>query len=285
MTNHKTWHRWAVAIVACWLGLGTALAAEPDWENATAQLRMLALPGKAVDSLIAQARQRGLKPSTMLEWRVTLAQAQQAGIPPALLGERIAQGLAKGVPADRISQSLGSLHSNLVWAKQGVEAHVAKAELRTKPAALEQALRQTETALRAGLERGQLEQIFDDTKLTLEQFTALARAAANLRGFGAEPAQVVRALQLAGHAGLTAAEINRLERKLTKDQSAGRALPDLLMEFEQGAKALRDPLLPDRDELRQEIKHDSTQDWRGAPSGGGPTQEIGNPYGGIPMGY
>lgn len=280
MTEHKTWHKWTIAVVACWLSFGAALAAEPDWQDVTTQLRALALPGEAVDALIAQAKARNLSPATLLEWRATLAQAQKAGIPPALLGERIGQGLAKGVPADRIGQALGTLHHNLVWARQVVEAHIAKAELREKPAALEQALRHTEAALRAGLERAQIEQIFDRTQLTLEQSTALVRTAADLRGFGAEPAQVVRVMQSAGRTGLTVSELNRLERKFVQGHTAGRALPDLLTEFEQDMKAMRDS---SRDELRQEMKRDSTQEWRGAPSGGGPMQDMGSPSG--PRGY
>lgn len=280
MTEHKAWHKWTIGVVACWLCFGAALAAEPDWKEAATQLRSLALSGEAVDALIAQAKARNLSPATVLEWRATLAQAQKAGIPPALLGERIGQGLAKGVPADRIGQALGTLHNNLVWARQVIEAHVAKAELREKPAVLEQALRHTEAALRAGLERAQIEQIFDKTQLTLEQSTALVRTAADLRGFGAEPAQVVRVMQSAGRTGLTVAELNRLERKFVQGHTAGRALPDLLTEFEQGMKAMRDS---SRDELRQEMKRDSTQDWRGAPPGSGPTQDMGAPSG--PRGY
>lgn len=283
MTEHKAWHKWTIAVVACWLSFGAAAAAEPDWKEAAAQLRALALPGEAVDTLIAQARQGGTSPATVLEWRATMANAQQAGVPPVLLGERIGQGLAKGVPAERITQALGTLRNNLVWARQMIEAHVAKAELREKPAALEQALRHTDAALRAGLERAQLEQIFDATRLTLEQYTALARTAADLRGFGVGPAQLMRVMQPAGRAGLTAAELDRLERKFVHGRAAGRTLPDLLAEFEQGAKALREPARPDRDELRQEMKRDSTQDWRGAPSGGGPAQDMGAPSG--PRGY
>lgn len=279
MTNHKAWHKWTIVVVACWLSFDAALAAKPDWKEATAQLRALALPAEAVDVLIAQAKTRNLSPGTVLEWRATLAQAQKAGIPPALLGERIGQGLAKGVPVDRIGQALGTLQNNLVWARQEIEAHVAKAELRAKPAALEQALRHTEAALRAGLERAQIEQIFDKTQLTLEQSTALVRTAADMRGFGAEPAQVVRVMQSAGRTGLTVAELNRLERKFVQGHTAGRALPDLLTEFEQGMKAMRDPSRPDRDELRQEMKRDSTQDWRGTPSGGGPMQDMDSPSG------
>ena len=283
MTEHKAWHKWAIVVMACWLGFGSAVAAEPDWKEAAAQLRALALPGEAVDTLIAQARQGGASPATVLEWRATMANAQQAGVPPVLLGERIGQGLAKGVPADRITQALGVLRNNLVWARQVIEAHVAKAELREKPAPLEQALRHTDAALRAGLERAQIEQIFDTTRLTLEQYTALARTAADLRGFGVEPAQMVRVLQPVGRAGLTVAELNRLERKFVQGHATGRTLLDLLTEFEQGMKAMRDSSRPDRDELRQEMKRDSTQDWRGAPSGGSPMQDMGSPGG--PRGY
>lgn len=282
MTKHKTWHKWAIAVATCWLSFGAALAAEPDWKEAATQLRALALSGEAVDALIAQAKARNVSPATVLEWRATMARAQQAGVPPALLGERIGQGLAKGVPADRIGQALGTLQNNLVWARQEIEAHVAKAELRAKPAALEQALRHTDAALRAGLERAQIEQIFDKTQLTLEQSAALVRTAADLRGFGVEPAQVVRAMQSAGRTGLTVAELNRLERKFVQGHTAGRALPDLLTEFEQGMKAARES---SRDELRQDMKRDSTQDWRGAPSGGGPMQDMGSPSGSGGYGY
>lgn len=279
MTRRKTWHKWVIAAVACWLGLSTALATEPDWKVATAQLRTLGLSGEAVDSLIAQARQRSVSPATVLEWRATLAQAQKAGVPPGLMGERIGEGLAKGVPADRITQALGTLQNNLAWARQVVEAHVAKAELRAKPVVLESALRQMDAALRAGLARAQIAQIFDKTQLTLEQCAALARTAADLRGFGVEATQLVRVMQSAGRAGLTAAEIDRLERKFVQGHGAGRALPDLLAEFELSVKELREHSRPGHDELRQEMKHDSTQDGRGAPAGGGSMQDMGGPSG------
>lgn len=280
MTKHRAWPKWVVAGMVCWLGFGAATGAQPNWENVTAQLRGLALPDEAVDILIAQARQRGVHPAAVLEWHAAMVQAKKAGLPPGLMSDRISQGLAKGVPAERITQALDALHNNLVWAKQLIEAHVAKAEVREKPARLEQALQQIDAALRAGLARPQLEQIFDRTKLTLEQCTALARTAADLRGFGAEPVRLARILQSAGRAGLTAAELDRMARKFTRGQSAGRSLPDLLTEFEQGIKVLREHSHPNRDELREEMKRDTTQRWRDTPPAGGSIQDGGTPSGG-----
>ena len=266
-----------LVVIAVALGLGTSALAAPSWDDAVGDLRAAHLPADQVEAIIAQAENRGLPPETLRAWAERMRQSQQAGIPAALMGERLVQGLVKGVPAERIDQALADLQANLAWARQVIDRHAAKAEIRSRPEIVEQAARNLEAALRAGFERAQLEQMLGDDTFTLEQIAGLAGAAGNLRTWGVAPERATRTLAQAGTAGMTAAEIARLERQFAAGIAAGYTPQELMAEFERGVEKfdnahpamgmdLGDMRQDIREDIREDMKHEPMQDFKGPPA-------------------
>lgn len=276
-----------LAVIAAAFSLWTSAIAAPSWDDAAGDLRAARLPAGQVDAIINQAKNRGAPPEAVRAWAERMRQSQQAGVPAALIGERLVQGLVKGVPVARIDQALATLQTNLTWAKQVIDRHAAKAEIRRRPEAVDQAARNLEAALRAGFERAQLEQMLGNSALTLDQIAGLAGAAGNLRSWGVAPERAVRALARAGGAGMTAAELARLERQFAAGVAAGRAPTELMIELERGVEkfdnarpALQSPM--DRGDMRENMKHEPMQDFKGPPAqdmSPGP-QDMPGPQGG-----
>ncbi len=212
----------------------TVFAGPTDWQQAAAGLREARLSAATADAILARARERGVEPARIVAWAEKIRRAQKAGLPAAPMGERIAEGLMKGIPAARIDQALEMLRDNLVWSKRVVDERVPRAEVRARPADVEQALRGMDAALRAGVTRQQLERIVGTSPLTTVQLSALVRVVGNLRSFGVEAESIVRLLGQAGEAGLGAGELDMLEREFTVGAAAGRPLTSLVAEFERG---------------------------------------------------
>ncbi len=267
-------------VLGLWAGI--VAAAEPTWEQAARTLQTAALPAGQADALLAQARARQVPAAQVIAWAGSMDRLNKAGVPATLMAERIQQGLVKGVPAERIDQALTVLQANLLWARQVVERHVAKAEIRGKPAQAEEALRNLEAGLRAGVGRAPLEQILGKNPLTLDQLAALARAAADLRAGGVETGAVVRVLSQAANAGMGGGDLQGLEGRFAAGMAAGRPVPSLFAEFERGVKDFRPRDANMRDNIQREIRREQMQDLRrppmDMPSGGSP---IG-PGGGYP---
>lgn len=276
---------WAVPLVA----------AEPGWEQAATMLRAAALPAGQAEALLGQAEARRLPPAQVAAWAENMTRLHQAGVPAGLMAERILQGLVKGVPAARLDQALAVLQENLLWARQVVDRHVAKAEIRKQPAQLEEACRNLEAALRAGVARARLEQIFGKNPLALEQLATLARAAADLRSFGVETDAVTRVLAQAANAGMGARELAALEGRFAAGMAEGHAASSLFAEFERGVRDFRprgtDTLDKEkfqrelreelqRDRMREEFKGPAGPDIRPGPAGGGPPGGAGGYPGG-----
>lgn len=263
MTTKQTLGRLAAIVVA--VGLWTGAIASPGWDEAAKNLRGT-LPAAQADAIVAQAQARGIPPASVQTWAANMQRAQQAGIPAPLLGERLAQGLAKGVPPARIEQALATMQSNLAWAKQVIDRHAAKAEIRNRPDAVAQAARQLEAALRAGFARDNLAQVFGKDAFTLEQIAGLAGAAGNLRAWGVEPQAAVRALAQAAGTGMTANELARLEREFASGIAAGRGTKDLMAELERGIEKFGAEHPVNREDMREQMKQDSMHDFRGSPA-------------------
>lgn len=262
-TTKQTLSRLAAIIMAG--SLWTGAIASPGWDDAAKNLRGT-LPAAQADAIIAQAQARGIPPASVQTWAASMQSAQQAGIPAPLLGERLAQGLAKGVPPARIEQALATMQSNLAWAKQVIDRHAAKAEIRNRPDAVAQAARQLEAALRAGFARDNLAQVFGKEAFTLEQIASLAGAASNLRAWGVEPQAAVHALARAAGTGMTPNEIGQLEREFSTGIAAGRAPKDLMAELERGIEKIGTDRPVNREDMREHMKQDSMQDFRGSPT-------------------
>ncbi len=245
------------------LWLGVVAAAEPAWGQA-AQVLRAALPASQAEALLAQAKTRQVPAAQVIAWAGHMAQLNRSGVPATLMAERIQQGLTKGVPAARIDQAVAALQANLLWAQQVLDRHVAKAEIRGSPAQVEEAYRNLEASLRAGVERAQVEQIFGKSPLTLEQLAALARAAADLRALGVEAPAVARVLAQAANAGMGAGELQRLESKFAAGVAAGRPAASLFAEFEQGIADFRPRGARDDAprEIREGIRQEQMQDFK-----------------------
>lgn len=280
-TMKKTLGRLAVIVAA--FSLWTSAIAAPNWKDAVDDLRAAHLAAGHVEAIVTQAKNRGVPPEMVRVWAERMKQSQQAGVPAALMGERLVQGLVKGVPVARIDQALANLQANLTWAKQEIDRHAAKAEIRRRPEAVEQAARQLEAALRAGFERAQMEQMLGNTMLTLEQIARLAGVASNLRTWGIKPERAVRALAHAGSAGMTAVELARLEHQFAGGIAVGRAPKDLMIEFERGVEKfiathpVVEGLMERGDGMREDMKHEPMRDFGGSPAQDRPPtqQDIG----------
>ena len=284
----RGWCQVAMVGLVAGLWAGLVAAADPGWEPVANKLRAAQLPAAGVEAVVTHARERGIAPAQVTPWADDMARLNQAGVPASLMAERLVQGLAKGVPVERLGPALEVLRGNLLWARQAVDARAAKAEVRAKPEQAEQALRNLEAALRAGLARAQLDQVFGKQPLTLEQFAALARTAADLRGWGAQPEAVVRALAPAAAAGMGARELDTLERKFAAGVAAGKAAPALLAEFEKGVYDFTTRGVDGREnyqrDIREEMRQEQMRDFKGQSPAGMP-EGMRAPSGGMGGGY
>lgn len=263
------------------------VAGPVSWEQAASGLRQARLSAATADAILARARERGVEPARIIVWAEKIGRAQQAGLPAEPMGERVAEGLTKGIPAARIDQALETLRDNLAWSIRVIDARVPRAEIRAKPTDVERALRGMDAALRAGVTRAQLERIVGASPLTTVQLGTLVRVAGNLRSFGVDAGSVVRLLGRAGEAGLGAGELDVLERKFATGAAAGRPLASLVAEFEQdlGDAILRNAGERGEDrgrDMRDEIRQwDAVPDYRDAQPPMPPTDTMGpGGYGG-----
>lgn len=265
-------------LLGLWMG-SAAMAAEPTWEQSAEKLRAAALPGKQAEGLVAQAKARQVPASQFAAWADSMVRLQEAGVPATLMAERVQQGLVKAVPAPRLDRAVALLQENLLWARQVIDRHVAKSEIRRNPAQLEEACRNIDASLRAGIERAQLEQVFGKNPLALDQLAALARAAADLLSSGVEASAAVPVLSRASAAGMGAKELTALEDRFSAGVAKGRPTQALVAELEQSVKDFqprdadareRQMLQQEmREEMRQEQLRDFRQDTRPELPGGG----------------
>ena len=240
--------------------LFSAARAESTWDDATARLRAVSLPPQQVAVIVEQARARGLAPKNVEPWVDRLERLAQSGIPPAIGGERLAQGLAKGVPLERLDRALAELYDDLGWLNGLLERTTAQAERRDNPRRYELALRAGEAALRAGFDRAAFEHALGTKPLTLQQAIALSQAAGSLRAANIDQGEIVRALERLGPAGINAGEIQRLEARFVAELTAGQSAQVAFEEFKAALRALvgqadaAEKSAAQREELRQEMR-------------------------------
>jgi len=262
MLNHTGLRFTAALVLLLGLWTGSSLAAEPTWEQAAERLRAAALPAKQAEALLAQAQARQVPASHFAAWAESMVRLHEAGVPATLMAERIQQGLVKAMPSARLDRAVAVLQDHLVWARQVVDRRVPKADIRGNPAQLEEACRNIEASLRAGIERAQLEQIFGNRPLALDQLAALARAAADLLSWGVAAGLAVPVLSRASAAGMSAKDLTALEDRFSAGVAEGRPTPALVAEFEQGVKDFqqRDADARERQILQQPIREEMRQD-------------------------
>lgn len=260
--TRKRFMRMGALGLAATLWAMTTAAAVSTWEQASQALQSATLPAPQVEALITQAKAREITAAQIGAWAEHMGRIRQAGVPPTLMAERIQQGLIKGVPATRIDQALTTLQANLIWARQLVDRHIAKAEMRDKPAQIENTFRSIEASLRAGMERAQLEQILGKNPVTLDQLATLARMAADLRVWGVGGGDVVRVLAQAANAGISVGELARLEGKFATGVAAGRPAPSLFVELEREVTNVGPHDTGTRDGLGREMRQEMNQEMR-----------------------
>jgi hypothetical protein len=218
---------------------------------------------------------RRLAPENLQPWAERIGRLAGNGIPPAIAGERLAQGLVKGVAVERLDRALADLDDNLRWLSGLLERTTARAERRDNPARNELALRAGESALRGGLERAQVERMLGPGPLTLEQTVVLSQVAASLLAAGIAPAEVAKALQESAKAGVKVSELRRLEQRFVAALAEGRSPGSAFADFkgslndlmrETGANAAQGEDM--RQQMRQEMGQ-TMRDTHGAGSGGG----------------
>lgn len=158
--------------------------------------------------------------------------AQQAHIPLNLLLERLNQGVLKNVPTARLQQALMSMQTTLVWSSELIASHVAKAEIRTQEAVLENTYRKLETALRSNISKQQIEQIVAKQQLTLAQLSAVMDLAMELQIANAPERALVLICQRSLQQGLTANEIDQISQKLPQLIPESFSEKDFLNGFE-----------------------------------------------------
>jgi hypothetical protein len=258
------------------IALFPAARAASTWDEAAAELRAASLTPEQALVIVEQARAHRLSPNNIHPWAERIGRLAQNGIPPAIAGERLVQGLSKGVAVERLDRAFADLDDNLKWLSGLLERTTARADRRDHPGGNELALRAGEAALRAGFQRAQLERVLGPGPLTLEQAVALSHAAGSLLAANIEPAEVAGALDGAGGAGVGANQIRQLERRFVAALSAGRPPRSAFEEFKTGLKALiaqtgaaagsavqRDPMQQEmREQLQQEMREQLQQEMR-----------------------
>lgn len=259
-------HLTGIACLVSCLAAATLQAAEDAWDNTAKQLQTLGLPAVSVDILVKQAQARGLGPADVAVWQRIMTNAHQQGISVGLIAERIAQGLVKGVPSARLTEAAQSLEKNLVWTKQVLEKHLAPSDGADSPKAREETARNFEAALRAGMERHQMEKMLESNSLTIAQASSLAKLAANLRSWGVEAKEVARISSEAGRANVKVEDIANMEQKFVAGMREGRAAQALLLDMREDMNGLMDRSnnfeSPGQQDLRMNMKQDMDMDMR-----------------------
>lgn len=251
------------------LGLSIAgNASAANWDEAASELRSARVAEAPAVAILRHAQAQRLPPVRVVAWAHLAQRLARRGVPVSIAGDRLLQGLAKGVAADRIDAALGRLEDDLFWALAHVEKLTPRAALRTDSSGLEQALREMEAALRSGLTRAEIEQVLGPGPLTLGQVGALARLAGSLRSAGADAGTIRGLLEGAGTAGLKSDEIERLHRALIAAMAQGapldKAVADLAASL--GA-ATANEVLDRRELLRKEAQEGAREAARSAIRG------------------
>src|SRR5581483_2087519 len=265
-----------VTVALLLLTIGWAACAQTTWDEAASRLRAASLAPEQVTAILERARAHGLDPRVAGPWAARAAGLAQDGIPSAILGERISQGLAKAVPVGRLESALADLDANVRWVNGLLDRITARAERRDNPGQTELALRAGEAALRAGLSRDQLERALGRRPVTLEQAVVFSQTASSLLAAGVSVADVIKALEGPAKAGLSAAEMQRLERRFVAELAGGRTPDEAFEDFrsELGA-TMRDrvngPGSDVREGMRRQLGHemrDTMRETLGGPGGG-----------------
>jgi hypothetical protein len=258
--------RFAAALVL--MGVMSAAHPQSSWDDAAARLRAASLTPEQASAVVERARARGLSPRDTAPWAARAAELGRNGIPPGIMAERLAQGLAKGVPLERIDAALTQMEADLKWLSALLDRITARAERRDSPAQSELALRAGEAALRGGLTRADLARALTPGPLTLEQTITISHAAGSLLAAGVGAAEVVRVLEGAAKAGIGAGRMRNLEQRFVAALADGRSPEAALADFRAGlANSMRDldPGQPGpipRDELQQEMRQQMRQEMR-----------------------
>lgn len=204
----------------------------------------------------------------LLQYGQIFIAAQGDDLPLSLLSERLAQGLLKGVPADRLQNALLVFKENLLWWKATMEKHVAKAELRKNVEARQESYRMMDAFLRSGFEKTEIEQILGQQQVTLMQVSAAIELAMEMASAGAAKQSVIQLCRKSLSAGLTAEELGRISQKLELSMLKETQLDaEFFSQFESSVAAEFDfssgistGLLDDISEMADDVSIDAIQD-------------------------
>lgn len=214
--------------------------------------------------------QRNVPDAVQQHWMQQVQDLHAQGVPTDLVGARLLEGLAKNVPAPLINQALTTLSQDLVWAQKLVRAHRRSPGPGGAVPGSGQALAQLEAALRAGLSRADLEQVYGTTRVPVGRIAAIARLAADVVATPVAPSSVVAPLHEMLAQGFTTERINAVDGHFMAALAAGEPGPAAWARLltSQGP-AERNPLSTD---LRRSLSAPG-----GAPFGGAGAEPMGGP--------
>lgn len=183
--------------------------------------------------IVNQARMRHIAPQAVSEWAQILVKTNQQGLSVEPMVGRMLQGLAKGVPTNRIDTALKSLSNDLAWAKQLLSTRVAASDIRAQPQLTDSSIKNIEVALRSGFSPDQLQQIMGDKPLNLKQFNTVTDMANKWHGMGTENQAIADTLQQAIQSNMNLDELSEINQAYIQGMQQGMEFDDISSEMQQ----------------------------------------------------
>lgn len=230
------------------------------------------VPAEDVEVIVSRAVKRGADAGTISRFLDISASTKQERLPVGPVTDRIEQGLAKGVPAERIAAASQQLGEKLAVARPVVDDlirdNVRSGTSHEREKAIEAAARALEKSLSPEDLKG-IGAAVRTRQGSLTLFTNAANTATYLAGSGMTGKTAVHLVRSAVEKGYSGRDLDALVRRVDEKMRQGAKTEDVAAQMESGMEGNRD---------RQNMHEDMNM--RSGPGGAGGMGGIGGGMGG-----
>ena len=218
------------------LEASTLQKAEQAGVSAKAAVAMNAgVPGEDIEIIVSRSVKRGADAGTINRFLDTSVSAKKEGLPVGPVLDRIEQGLAKGVPVERIAAASERLREKLAVARPVVEALIRDNVKHGTSGEREKAIEATARALEKSISPEELAGIGAAVKSkqgSLSLFTSAANAATYFAGSGISGKTATRLVHNAVEKGYSGRDLDGMIRRVDEEMRRGAKAEDVATRME-----------------------------------------------------
>jgi hypothetical protein len=225
------------------------------------------VPAEDVEIIVQQAVNHGVEAGTMGRFLDTSASAKKEGLPVKVILDRIEQGLAKRVPADRIAAASERLAEKLAEARPLVDGLIREGMTAQKGSEREEAIGSVARALEKSIPPEAVQGIGTAVRASGGSLPLLTRSmdtAAYFTGIGMSSKTATNLVQTAVEKRYSERDLDGMVKQVDAEMRKGAKAEEAASKME------RDTMQGDRSMGRQDMRQEKTNDrGRGAGSGMG----------------